>query len=138
MRGGVAFTTRGEGDGWGVMANATAWTLRKRMTPQEIKLWVHLRALRRLGYHFRRQSPIPPYIVDFECRRAKLIIEVDGGQHGLNKCASRDTVRDECLQASGYRVLRFWNNQVDQEMEGVIVAIMHALSEECHPTRLAP
>jgi len=55
------------------------------MTPQEVKLWVRLRQLRELGFHFCRQSPIPPYIVDFECRRWRLIVEVDGGQHGFDE-----------------------------------------------------
>jgi very-short-patch-repair endonuclease len=106
------------------------------MTRQEVKLWVHLRELRRLGHHFRRQSPIPPYIVDFECRRSKLIIEVDGGQHALDNDVQSDAVRDRNLQNAGYRVLRFWNNQVDHEFDGVMEAILNALAE--HPTRLAP
>jgi very-short-patch-repair endonuclease len=96
-----------------VMPNEAARALRKRMTRQEVKLWVQLRALKELGYHFRRQSPIPPYIVDFECRRSKLVVEVDGGQHGLDRHLKRDSVRDRDLRKAGYRILRFWNNEVD-------------------------
>jgi very-short-patch-repair endonuclease len=68
------------------------------MTRQEVKLWVRLRALRAIGFHFRRQSPISSYIVDFEFRRARLIVEVDGGQHGIDMGRSRDSVRDEALK----------------------------------------
>ena len=119
------------------MASETARSLRKRMTRQEVKLWMHLRELRRLGYHFRRQSPLSPYVVDFECRRARLIVEVDGGQHSIVTHLRRDAVRDRHLQNSGYRVLRFWNNQVDRELEGIMTIIPEAL-EERHPTRLTP
>jgi very-short-patch-repair endonuclease len=117
------------------VASETARSLRKKMTRQEVKLWVHLRELRTLGYHFRRQSPIPPYIADFECRRARLVVEVDGSQHSFGKHVRRDTARDRHLQGAGYRVLRFWNNQVDRELEGVMVMILDAL-EQRHPTRL--
>jgi very-short-patch-repair endonuclease len=103
------------------------------MTRQEVRLWVYLRELRKLGHHFRRQSPISSYIVDFECRRSKLIIEIDGGQHSFAKDARRDTARDQNLQSAGYRVLRFWNNQVDREFDGVMETILDALDE--HPTR---
>jgi very-short-patch-repair endonuclease len=61
-----------------------ARALRKRMTPQEAKLWVALRTLRPAGFHFRRQVPIGPYVVDFACLKHRLIVEVDGGQHGLS------------------------------------------------------
>src|SRR5436190_21645890 len=75
------------------MANEIARALRKRMTPQEIKLWVHLRSWRRRGYHFRRQSPRSGYIVDFVCMKQKLIVEVDGGQHNFDDHAARDRSR---------------------------------------------
>ena len=105
-----------------------------RATLEEVKLWMHLRALKGLGHHFRRQSPIPPYIVDFECRRARLIVEVDGGQHASSQ---NDSARDRYLRTKGYRVLRFWNYQIDREFEGVMTLILSAL-EEGRPTRLAP
>ena len=119
------------------MASEPARALRKRMTPQEVKLWVRLRELRALGFHFRRQSPILSHVVDFECRRWKLVVEVDGGQHGANEGLRRDSLRDGELQTAGYRVLRFWNNQIDRELEGVLEIILGVLSERI-PTRLAP
>jgi very-short-patch-repair endonuclease len=82
------------------MANEIARKLRKTMTRQEVKLWVRLREFRALGHHFRRQSPILTYIVDFECRRSRLIVEIDGTQHGFD--ANRE--RDESLRRAGYKV----------------------------------
>ena len=76
------------------------------MTRQEVILWMRLREMREQGFHFRRQSPIADYIVDFECRRQRLIVEVDG---------------------LGYRVLRFGNSEINQNMEGVLEAIRLAL-----------
>ena len=120
------------------MADERARILRKTMTPQEVKLWVQLRALRALGYHFRKQSPVPPYVVDFECRRSRLIVEVDGGQHASGRSLRHDKARDRFLQDTGYRVVRFWNNQIDREMDGVLQALLDALSAGPHPTRRAP
>ena len=106
------------------------------MLRQEVKLWVRLRELRPLGHHFRRQSPIPPYIVEFECRRSRLVVEVDGGQHSFGKDQAQDAARDQYLRDAGYHVLRFWNHQVDREMEGVMQTILDALSQDLtpHPT----
>ncbi|HXN43407.1 MAG TPA: DUF559 domain-containing protein [Xanthobacteraceae bacterium] len=67
------------------MANEIARKLRKATTPQEVKLWVRLRELRALGHHFRRQSAVLTYIVDFECRRSRVVAEVDGTQHGFDQ-----------------------------------------------------
>jgi very-short-patch-repair endonuclease len=120
------------------MANERARSLRKSMTPQEVKLWVHLRSLRTLGHHFRRQSPLPPYIVDFECRRCRLIIEIDGGQHNEDQNAKRDRIRDAFLADVGYRVLRFWYNEIDRELDGVLEAIMEALGKSPHPAAARP
>ena len=72
------------------MANEIARKLRKSMTRQEVKLWVKLRELRAIGHHFRRQSPLANYIVDFECRQSRLVIEVDGNQHGFDDHRRRD------------------------------------------------
>jgi very-short-patch-repair endonuclease len=85
------------------MANEVARKLRKTMTPQEVKLWVRLRELRALGHHFRRQSPLLTYIVDFECRRSRLVVEVDGTQHGFDANRERDLARDESLRRAGYK-----------------------------------
>ena len=118
------------------MASEQARTLRKQMTRQEVRLWGKLRQLRELGFHFRRQSPISSYVVDFECRRRKLIVEVDGGQHGVEKHIAADSKRDRVLERAGYRILRFWNNEVDQEMEGVVETILAALANVSPPGSL--
>jgi very-short-patch-repair endonuclease len=86
------------------LANQTARALRKRMTPQEVKLWVQLRAMKGPGYHFRRQAPIDQFIVDFVCFKQRLIIEVDGGQHGRYYQQANDAKRDAYLSAAGFRV----------------------------------
>ena len=93
------------------------------MTAQEVKLWMRLRALRPIGFHFRRQSPIPPYIVDFEWRRYRLIVEVDGGQHNADEHARLDDARDGELRRYGYEVMRFWNHEVDRELDAVVETI---------------
>ena len=103
------------------MANEQARSLRRRMTPQEVKLWVQLRQLRELGYHFRRQSPQQGYIVDFVCLKKKLVVEVDGGQHARHRQAIRDRERDSVLrEREGSRTLRVWNNDVDRNLRGVV------------------
>jgi very-short-patch-repair endonuclease len=118
------------------MASEKARSLRKRMTPQEAKLWVNLRQLRELGFHFRRQSPILAFIVDFECRRQRLIVEVDGGQHGFQRNLAADVERDRSLENAGYRILRFWNNQIDRELEGVVATILAVLAKDAPPGSL--
>ena len=117
------------------MANEIARKLRKTMTPQEVKLWVKLRELRALGHHFRRQSPMLNYIVDFECRRSRVVVEVDGTQHGFDKHRERDLNRDETLRRAGYRVLRFANPEIDRELDVVMDMIVSAL-KPVDPTRL--
>jgi very-short-patch-repair endonuclease len=104
------------------MANEVARSLRKRMTPQEVKLWQQLRQLE--DFHFRRQVPIGPYIVDFAEKSGKLIIEVDGSQHSDGEQFQYDFKRDHDLKTLGYKVLRVWNNEVDQNMDGVIHTIL--------------
>jgi very-short-patch-repair endonuclease len=116
------------------MANPVARRLRKTMTPQEVKLWVQLRSWRKRGYHFRRQSPRERYIVDFVCMKHGLVIEVDGGQHNLDEHHARDVRRDRRLTNSGFRILRFWNSDVDRNLEGVLQSIEAALRES-RPTR---
>jgi very-short-patch-repair endonuclease len=111
------------------MANETARKLRKTMTPHEVRLWQHLRALKRQGHHFRRQAPVEGTIVDFACFRARLIIELDGSQHAANEHARRDADRDAKLAAAGFRVLRVWNNELDRNMDGMMQAILAALGE---------
>jgi very-short-patch-repair endonuclease len=100
--------------------------LRRNATEAEKRLW---RALREFstGLRFRRQHPVGPYIVDFACPGAKLAIEIDGGQHADEKAA--DAARTEVLMRHGYRVLRFWNNEVMDNLPGVLETILRKLSE---------
>ena len=102
-----------------------ARALRTNATDAERRLWRHLRQRQIDGFRFRRQQPIGPYFVDFFCPEAKLILELDGGQHTMREAA--DEARTEWLEARGYRVLRFWNNDVLQNTEGVLVRIGEAL-----------
>ena len=103
------------------MADEVARSLRKRMTRQEVKLWVHLRSW------FRRQAPLDGYIVDFVCLKERLIVEVDGGQHNFDPHARRDAERDQNLSHQSFRVLRFWNNEIDRNLDGVLTLIDEAL-----------
>jgi very-short-patch-repair endonuclease len=105
------------------VANQRARQLRTQLTPQEVKLWVKLRELKQLGYHFRRQSPLGPYIVDFICFGSNVIVEADGGQHNLSEGAERDRIRDAFLRSQGFHVLRFWNSDIDQNLKGVMETI---------------
>jgi very-short-patch-repair endonuclease len=115
------------------VANEIARRLRKTMTPQEVKLWVHLRAWRQRGFHFRRQSPQGGSIVDFICLRHGLIVEVDGGQHNVAQHAARDTRRDHAFARGGFKVLRFWNNDVDRNLDGVLSVIDATLRQSTPP-----
>ena len=102
--------------------------LHRNMTPAEVKLWARLRAHRLNGIHFRNQHAIGNYVVDFCAPRKKLIIELDGGQH-LDQ-EEYDDDRTRYLQSKGYKVLRFWNNAVMNDIDSVIRAIMQALDLE--------
>ena len=99
-----------------------ARTLRRDQTGMERRLWQRLRARQLAGAKFVRQEPVGPYFADFACREARLIVELDGGQHG----GPRDALRDARIEALGYRVLRFWNTDVAGNMDGVLEAIMVA------------
>ncbi len=103
-----------------------ARALRKNSTDVENHLWYFLRSRNFNGYKFRRQYVIEPYIVDFICIRKKLIIELDGGQH--EQAMNYDERRTRFLKARGYTILRFWNNEVLTETEGVLEVILDALS----------
>ncbi|MBI4639587.1 MAG: endonuclease domain-containing protein [Candidatus Tectomicrobia bacterium] len=107
------------------MKNTKARELRKNLTDAERILWKHLR-LRQLEEHkFRRQQPLGQYIVDFVCFEEKLIIELDGGQH--SEQVVYDSERSAWLKEQGFRILRFWNHQVFEELEVVKEVIMEAL-----------
>ena len=106
--------------------------LRRSATEVENRLWRHLRARRLEAFKFRRQRPIGAYIVDFVCLERGLIVELDGGQHAEERKAY-DERRDACLRRAGYRVLRFWNNEVVENIEGVLQTIDTALRRDPHP-----
>lgn len=108
------------------LTNARA--LRKSMTDAERRLWYHLRA-GRLGVHFRRQAPIGPYIVDFAAIAHRLVVEIDGGQHAEPDQAGYDARRTADLERLGFRVLRFWNNEVLGHTEVVAEQIWEALGQ---------
>ena len=98
------------------------------MTDAEKALWRVLRCRQVSGLKFRRQHPFGDYVLDFVCLENKLVIEVDGGQHGVR--AKEDEVRTQNLLTAGFRVLRFWNNQVIQEIESVKERIWRAVEEK--------
>jgi very-short-patch-repair endonuclease len=107
---------------------ANAKALHRALTPSEAKLWAQLRAHRFQCAHFRNQHAIGHYIVDFCAPRRKLVIELDGSQH-LEQ-VEYDTERTAFLQTKGYRVIRFWNHEVMNNLESVLRAIELALTEE--------
>jgi very-short-patch-repair endonuclease len=94
------------------------------MTDAERKLWFALRDRRFAGFKFRRQVPIGPFIADFVCFEARLVIEVDGGQHADS---IQDQRRDRWFAANKFRVMRFWNNEVRSNLEGVMSLLAEAL-----------
>ncbi len=89
-----------------------------------MRLWFRLRPMRNFGMAFRRQSPIGNYIIDFECRRAKLCIEVDGPQHGTRSALSYDAERTTWLMSQGYEVLRFTNHDVLRQTDVIVDQIV--------------
>jgi len=97
--------------------------LRYNSTTQEQKLWNLLRNKQFNGIKFVRQYPIGDYIVDFACRKLKLIIELDGGQHNEPQNIAYDNKRSEYLTSRGYRIIRFWNNEIDENIEGVYLKL---------------
>ena len=106
---------------------ATARRLRVNSTAAEALLWRELRKLETKGTHFRRQVPIGPYVADFACMASRLIVEVDGSQHGNEPNRLRDEKRTCWLESEGYRVIRFWNNDITQNPTGVLDTIYAAL-----------
>jgi len=112
------------------MSVARARALRKAMTPQEAKLWAQLRKLRPEGFHFRRQAPVDGFILDFVCFKYRMIVEVDGSQHGNHDGLRRDARRDAHFSASGFHTLRFWNSEVDTNLHGVVETILVRAREQ--------
>jgi very-short-patch-repair endonuclease len=110
---------------------AKAKRLRRETTNAERKLWSVLRNAQFDGAKFRRQQPIGPFIADFVCQAARLIVEADGGQHAESENDIRRTV---FLESKGYRVLRFWNNEIIENLDGVAQVIAAALATP-HPAQ---
>ena len=101
--------------------------LRKNLTDAEQQLWCHLRLRQLGGLKFRRQHPIGPYVADFACLSAKLVIEIDGEHHAFQQ--DRDAIRTASMEREGWRVLRFWAIEVFESPEGIWMAIEAALRE---------
>ncbi|MBJ6987251.1 MULTISPECIES: endonuclease domain-containing protein [unclassified Devosia] len=111
-------------------AAQAAKRLRANLTDAEIKLWEHIPERQLNGFKFVRQLPVGAYIADFAYREADLIVELDGGQHAEN---AKDAARTRDLAAHGYSVLRFWNDDVLENTEGVLTAIAEHLSKAPSP-----
>ena len=105
---------------------ANARRLRQEHTDAERKLWSIVRGRKLDGWKFRRQVPIDRYFADFACMEARLVIELDGGQH--SERVEYDEARTKVLEALGFRVLRFWNSQVLTSSDGVVQSILHELN----------
>jgi very-short-patch-repair endonuclease len=106
--------------------------LRAHATDAERRLWAHLSARQVAGTRFNRQFPVGPFICDFVSRTAKLIIEVDGGQHAQQ--VEVDARRTAYLKSKGYRVVRFWNNDVLENIDGVVLRIEGILMDSPSPS----
>jgi very-short-patch-repair endonuclease len=100
--------------------------LRTEQTPWESKLWYHLRAGRFYGLKFKRQVQIGFYIYDFSCRDKQVIIEADGGQHSEKSISTYDQQKQSYAEKQSYKVLRFWNNEIDKNIQGVLTKIKEA------------
>jgi very-short-patch-repair endonuclease len=106
-----------------IIRRAAAKKLRANTTPHERILWRALKELPTDGTHFRRQAPIGPYIVDFFCPAKRLVIELDGGHHNEDETAGRDRERQLWLEQEGYRVIRFWNSEINDNLTAVLERI---------------
>jgi very-short-patch-repair endonuclease len=115
---------------------SAAKRLRRNQTDAERVLWFHLRNRRFEGLKFKRQIPIDRYIADFCCSDARLMIELDGGQHATR--TQEDANRTKVLEAMGYLVLRFWNNNVLQNIDGVLEEILNTLQHRSEPPHPDP
>lgn len=110
--------------------------LRQRLTPEERRLWYQLRDRRFARFKFRRQHPVGPFILDFACCAAHLAVELDGGQH--DERSGYDERRTAWLERQGWRVLRFWNNELIDNEEAVLAQILKALVSQLPSPRPSP
>lgn len=113
-----------------------ARNLRQNQTDAEQRLWSHLRNRQLEGYKFKRQYWIENYIVDFVCIERQIVVELDGGQHANEPVAANDQKRSAFLEAHGFKVLRFWNNEIFDNIEGVRESILAALQTHPSPSPL--
>ena len=104
--------------------------LRRTMTRAEVILWQHLRRCQLAGYRFRRQVPVGPFIADFACVDARLLVEVDGDTHSEDHQIAHDMRRTAFLQAKGWHVHRVWNNDVYDNLEGVLDGVLLQLRNQ--------
>jgi very-short-patch-repair endonuclease len=111
-------------------SNRHALPLRRQMTKAEVILWSRLRRKAMHGLRIRRQHPIGPYIADFACLTLRIVIEIDGATHGSAEEIAYDKRRQAYLQRHGFRVLRFWNQEIYENLEGVLAAIWNAMQQE--------
>ncbi|SRR5258706_8987179 len=118
------------------MNNLTIYkkSLRKNQTKEESILWWHIRNRELIGLKFRRQVVFDNYIVDFVCFERKLIIEIDGGQHNDDLKIEADKKRDTYFMKNGFTILRFWNNEITNNIDGVMQVILKKLTP--HPNLL--
>jgi very-short-patch-repair endonuclease len=117
-------------------AHERAKALRREMTEAERKIWNRLRSRQTEGYRFRRQVPLGRYIADFVCHEVRLIVEIDGGQHDLS--SEREVLRTRFFESQGYHVLRFWNNAVLENPDGVQTVIAQELLRGSPPPNPPP
>jgi very-short-patch-repair endonuclease len=108
------------------LTSKRAKALRRDLTDAERILWSRLKG-RQLGWQFRVQHPVGPYIADFACVRLKLIVEIDGATHSTSKERAHDEARTRCLETEGWALLRFWNDEVYRNLDGVMTAITGCL-----------
>lgn len=107
-----------------------ACSLRREMTPQEAILWAQVRARRMDGFKFRRQMWLCGFIADFVCPEGMLVVEADGSRHADNP--QYDAARSATFHRNGWRTLRFWNNEITRDLDGVLIAIRAALPSPSH------
>ncbi len=112
--------------------NILARELRKNSTIQEKRLWNLLKNRQFHNLKFKRQHPIGKYIVDFICKEAKIIVEIDGGQHNEPENIISDTERTKYLEGLGYKVIRFWNNEIYENIDGVIIKLEEGINPHPH------
>ncbi len=135
----VGRSDRGPRSGWGRMFKratpkdiSRSRQLRSNATEAERLLWWKLRELKKLGHHFRRQAPFRSYTLDFVEHNCQIVIELDGGQHNTNEHRAHDQRRDKLLKSQGYSTLRFWNNDVLENLDTVVDTIIAALKKRKH------